>query len=67
MNMQSFLDQMKAKAEAKAKEMAKLELSFWNSLTEAEYKTREAEMIEHFGFTAKKLKARKIQLQKDAA
>lgn len=56
MNTQTFLQQMKAKAEAKAKEMAALELANWNANHESELKA-------HFGFTDKTLAERKTKLK----
>jgi hypothetical protein len=55
MNVNDFLNSMKVKCEAKAKEMATLELSVWDSTHEKELKT-------HFGFTDKKLSQRKSKL-----
>lgn len=46
---------MKAKAEAKAKQMRALELSIWDANHESELKA-------HFGFTGKTLAARKTSL-----
>jgi len=57
MNSQQFLAEMKAKAEAKAKQMKALELSIWDEKHESELK-------KHFGFTDKSLKARKAELSK---
>ena len=57
MNTQNFLEQMKMKCQAKAKEMNALELSIWDEKHEQELK-------QHFGFTEKSLKARKNQLSK---
>jgi len=57
MNTQNFLDQMKAKCLAKAKQMNALELSIWDEKHEQELK-------QHFGFTDKSLKSRKKELAK---
>lgn len=54
-----FLQQMKNKAEAKAKQMAALELSVWDN-------NHENELKQHFGFTDAKLIQRKKQLKKAA-
>lgn len=59
MNTQTFLEQMKAKSEAKGKQMAALELSVWNDKHESELK-------QHFGFNDKKLAQRKRELKKTA-
>ncbi len=53
----TFLEEMKVKAEAKAVQMAKLELSVWND-------GHEQELKQHFGFNDKSLAARKRQLTK---
>ena len=58
MNISNFLDQMKAKCEAKSKQMNALELSGWNE-------NHERELKQHFGFTDESLKARKIELTKN--
>lgn len=55
--MNTFLQQMKTKAERKAKEMASLELSIWDEKHENELKS-------HFGFNDKKLNDRKAELKK---
>lgn len=52
----NFLNEMKAKCEAKAKQMAALELSVWDEKHESELK-------KHFGFTDKKLAIRKKNLK----
>jgi hypothetical protein len=57
MNTENFLLKMKIKAEAKAREMAALELSIWDRNHEKELKT-------NFGFTDKQLIERKQELQK---
>lgn len=54
-----FLQQMKNKAEAKAKQMAALELSVWDE-------NHERELKQYFGFTDAKLTQRKKQLKKAA-
>jgi hypothetical protein len=56
-NVQTFLDQAKKKAETKAAEMAKLELSVWNS-------NHTSELKNHFGFSDKALAERKTNLLK---
>lgn len=59
MDINQFLQQMKAKAEHKAKQMAALELSVWNS-------DHESQLKQNFGFTDKTLAIRKKELQKTA-
>ena len=51
-----LLIKIKAKCEAKAKQMAAIELSVWDEKHETELK-------DHFGFTDKKLAERKNELQ----
>ena len=52
-----FLNQVKKNAEAKAKQLAALELSAWND-------KHEAELIKYFGFNKQTVKQRKLELQK---
>jgi hypothetical protein len=59
MTTQTFLQQMKTKCKAKAKQMASLELSVWN------YK-HESELKSNFGFTNKQLTNRRKELNKKA-
>lgn len=56
-----FLSQMKAKCEARSKEMAALELSIHDD------PTHKKELKQYFGFTDKKLAVRKKQLQRVTA
>jgi hypothetical protein len=51
----TFLESIKKRCESKAKEMAALELSVWDSTHDKELKT-------HFGFTDKSLSDRKSKL-----
>ena len=51
----SFLQRVKANAVEKSKKMAALELEAWDE-------THEKELINHFGFTPKTVKQRKIEL-----
>lgn len=55
MDTKTFLQQVKIKAEAKAKQMNALELSIWNDRHEKELK-------ESFGFNDKQIDERKKQL-----
>ena len=57
MNTSEFLQAMKAKAEQKAKQMAELELSVWDS-------KHESELINNFGFSKASLANRKLELSK---
>ena len=53
----SFLNQMKTKCKAKAKQMAALELTIYDN------ENHKNELKQHFGFTDKKLAKRKTELQ----
>ena len=53
--MKSILQQIKVKCEAKAKEMAALELSIWNP-------EHERDLKKDFGYTDSKIKSRKCNL-----
>lgn len=55
MDTKTFLEQMKQKAEAKARQMNALELSVWNDGHEKALKN-------DFGFTGKQIAERKKQL-----
>jgi hypothetical protein len=57
MNIESFLQQVKQKCEAKAKQMAAVELSVWND-------GHESELKQHHGFTNATLKQRQQELIK---
>lgn len=54
-SVSNFLDQMKAKCEAKAKQMNALELKHWDSNTERQ-------LISDFKFTPKQVAERKANL-----
>lgn len=59
MNIDTFLQQMKIKAEAKAAEMKQLEASIWDAKHESELKA-------HFGFSDKQILERKKQILTNA-
>lgn len=59
MSVKTFLEQMKSKCESKAVDMARLELTVWDT-------SHETELKNNFGFTDTKLAARKKELIKKA-